>query len=160
LREGFDVNFREAKKSSGELWGVSTSGGIHVILADNRDLANSILYTLVSCKGPISGQILLDEGLRPKDWIRHIGVIPSKDNLAGKLTIREHLLRAIRLRSWRGTSKEVRRERVNELLILFELDGIQNRRILRFDSKDAVGLLQRRLLMFGILFERRLLMAL
>ena len=140
------------KKKSGELCGASNSGGIHVILADNRDLANSILYTLAYDK-PISGQVLLNQSSRPKDWIHHIGVLPLKDNLAGKLTIREHLLRAIRLRNWRGTDKEMRKVRLGELLTFFNLEEIRNRRVLRFESKGAIGLLQRKLLMFGITFE-------
>ena len=57
--------------------------------------------------------------------------------LFSKLTIREHLLRSIRLRNWNGCNERERKERVQEMLDFSQLNYMAD---MQLKSKDQYAL--------------------
>lgn len=81
--------------------------------------------------------------------MRRIAFIPHIDNLAGKLTVREHLEMDTNLKFWQSTTRVERREIVKKLLAYFKLEDLRDRRVLRLGTPKALDLVTRKTLMLG-----------
>ena len=103
-------------------------GQVHAILSDRLPLAENIIQALAVGK-PVAGEICWNGYGRGKDWLGRIGYVTRKNMLFSKLTIREHLLRSIRLRSWENCSEKERKERVQEMLDFSQFNDIADMQI-------------------------------
>ena len=93
--------------------GHAQAGEIHLIVADRCELAEELLKALIDVA--IIG-ITFNGHTRPADWTKRAGTVTEGDDLAGALTVKEHVVRSTQLRLWRTTTKPQRTVIVDKIV--------------------------------------------
>ena len=112
----------------------------HGLIGPNGSGKTTLLRLLAGLLRPDSGTLRVagwDVASEPAAVRRELGVLTESQGLYARLTVREHLRYAGELRGLRGQRLE---RRIDELLALFELDGLAHRRTAGFSRGQQARL--------------------
>lgn len=125
------VHQSHGRKTVHGVSGYVRRGECHLIVGDQASLISCLLYVLAGWLGPLRegcGSITWNgHECRPREWLGRVGVVPHDGPWERRFTVREHLLRSVRLRRWGVTSEKERHQLVQEALAFFELEAIANK---------------------------------
>src|SRR5712692_9798145 len=110
------------------------------LIGPNGSGKTTLLRLLAGLLRPDSGTLRVagwDVAREPAAVRRELGVLTESQGLYARLTVREHLRYAGELRGLRGKPLE---RRIDELLALFELDGLAHRRTAGFSHGQQARL--------------------
>lgn len=135
-------------------------GECHLLVSDQAPLTGCLPRTLAEWLPPSQegsrGITWNGHERRPREWFSRIGIVPSHERVEKKFTIREHLLRSVRLRRWATTDERERRRLVEEALEFFELEPVADKPVGYPHDSPQVSPIERKMFLVGKLSVPRI----
>lgn len=128
-------------------------GECHLLAGDRAPLIKCLLQTLSGWLGPLQegcGSLTWSgHECKPREWFSRVGFVPCDEVWERRFTVREHLLRSVRLRRWSVTSEEERYRLVREALEFFKLEAIADKSVGRSHHSSRLSKIERKIFPVG-----------